>query len=363
MTHRERIRAAVAGRETDILPAGFKATDDVLQRLQAHYAAGSLPELLGRLPVDTFGGFNNCRHGVQPRYVGGPAKVLYPDRYPDGCWDTIYGYQRRWVDGACGRTDEVVGAPLAGAGSPAELERHSWPQADWFDYDAIGPQCDAAGDYAVIFVLGGLGHVANLIGFERLLTDMLLDPPCIDVCFAKLTDFYLEFLERTLAAAAGRIDIVCVQDDFGTQQGPLLGLETYRRFYRPHHRRLFEVAHRHGVGVMMHSCGAVGEFIPDFIEIGADILDPVQTTATGMNPAWLKREYGAHLCFHGGIDTQGTLVSGSPEAVRRQIDGLVSAFGPRGFILAPAHYIQADAPLENVLAAFEHVEALRRVSC
>ena len=360
MKRRERVLAAVGRRPTDVTPVGFKATDDVLARLRQRFDVSDLRGLLNALPVDTYGAFNNCLYGIYPRYVGGPARVLYPDCRADGTWDTIYGYQRRWVAAAGGRTDEVISHPLADAAGAADVEKHEWPQADWFDYATLAQECRDVGDYAVIFNLGGLGHAANLLGFERMLTDMLADPPVIEACFERLTAFYVDFLDRTLRAAAGGIDIVVVQDDFGTQQGPLMSLETYRRFYQPRHRQMFEVAHRHGAKAMMHSCGAVFDFIPDFIAIGADILDPIQTTAAGMAPARLRREYGADLCFHGGIDTQGVLVSGSPGDVSRHIDSLLSGFaGTDGFILAPSHYIQADVPLENVLAMFDHIAGSR----
>ena len=144
------------------------------------------------------------------------------------------------------------------------------------------------------------------------------------------------------------------------QTGPMISPDMYRRFFKPQHRRIFETAHVHGAKVMQHSCGAVTEFIRDFIEIGADILDPVQTTAAGMEPARLEREFGADICFHGGIDTQGVLAAGSPDDVRRQIDQLVRGFGDDGgFILAPAHYLQSDAPWENIMAIFEHVAQWR----
>jgi len=233
MKRRERVLAAVERRPTDVTPVGFKATDDVIDRLLRHSGAGDLHGLLDSLPVDTYGAFNNCLYGVFPRYVGGPPRVLYPERRADGTWDTIYGYRRCWVAAAGGRTDEVIDHPLAGAASAGDVEKHEWPRADWFDYSTVARQCRDAGDYAVIFNLGGLGHAANLLGFERMLTDMLADPPVIEACFDRLTAFYVDFLDRTLCAAAGGIDIVVVQDDFGTQQGPLMSLETYRRFYRP----------------------------------------------------------------------------------------------------------------------------------
>ena len=360
MNRKERVLAAVGGCQPDILPVGFKATDDVVKRLQSHFGIDDFNDLVRALPVDTYGCFSNYRYGVYPEYVGGPPRVLYPDSYPDGTWDTVYGFKRHWVAGAGGYTDEVLVRPLADAENVAALEQHAWPEADWFDYSTVASQCENVGDYAVIFSLGGLGMISNLIGFERLLIDMLADPPFVEACIDRLTAFYVDFLDRTLAAAAGGIDIVCVQDDFGTQRDKLVSLDLYRRFYRPNHQRIFEIAHQHNVKTMMHSCGAVFDFIPQFIEIGADILDPIQTTAAGMNPARLKSEYGADLCFHGGIDTQDTLVKGSPGDVHRQIDGLIDAFADGGgYILAPSHYIQGDAPLENVLAIFDHAARLR----
>ncbi|MDP6153044.1 MAG: uroporphyrinogen decarboxylase family protein, partial [Phycisphaeraceae bacterium] len=254
MKRRERVLAAIDRREPDVLPVGFKATDDVLDKLRSHFGVEELNELLDVLDVDTFGNINNCLYGVYPRYVGGPAKVLYPDCYPDGSWDTIYGYKRRWVPFNGGRNDEVISRPLANA-MIDDLNQHDWPQADWFDYNTLSPQCENVGSRANLFNIGGLGHVANLIGLERLLMDMLLDPPFIEACFHRLTRFYVEFLDRVLEAAAGQIDIVCIHDDFGTQQGPMIGFEQYRRFYKPKHKCIFEVAHRHHAKTMMHSCG------------------------------------------------------------------------------------------------------------
>lgn len=364
MKRRERVLTTVEHQEPDSIPFGFKATDDVLNRLQKHFGVRDLIGLLNILPVDIYGCFNNCLYGIYPEYIGGPSKVLYPDSYSDNSWDTIYGYKRHWVSGACGRTDEVLNFPLADTSSVVDVEKHHWPQADWFDYSSLARQCENVGEYARIFHLGGLGHVANLIGFERMLTDMILNPPFIEACFEKLTHFYVEFLGRVLEEADGGIDIICVQDDFGTQQGPLISLDLYRRFYKPYHKRIFKVAHRHNAKVMMHSCGAIFDFIPEFIDIGTDILDPLQTNAVGMDSARLKIEFGSDLCFHGGIDTQGTLVKGSPKDVCRQIDGLIDAFADcGGFILAPSHYIQTDVPFENVLTMLNYVAQLRCHGC
>jgi uroporphyrinogen decarboxylase len=360
MNHRERILAAVGRRPTDILPVGFKASDDVLRRLQGHFGVTDVRALVRALPVDTYGVFNNCLHGIYPAYCGDSTRVLYPSISPDGTWDTIYGYRRRWHAFAGGHSDEVIDHPLEHAESLADLQRYSWPRADEFDYSTIARQCAAVDEYAILFLAGGLGHVANLLGFERTLMDMALHPELLEYCHGALGEFFVELTDRTLRAAQGRIDIICVQDDFGTQSGKLISLEMYRRFFTPYHRRLFEVAKRHGARVMQHSCGAVFDFIPDFIEIGVDILDPIQTTAVGMDPRRLKEDFGKDLCFHGGIDVQNILVRGTAGDVRRHLDELVETLGrDGGFILAPSHYIQGDAPWANVLTIFDHVTKWR----
>ena len=366
MNRRERVLAAVDHREPDRLPVGFKASEDVIARLAEHYGRDidigrrGLPNLLEVLPVDTFGVFNNSHVGVYPRYVGGPEKVLFPETRADGTWDTIFGYTRKWISAAGWRNAEVVTNPLKDAETPADLAAYSWPRADWFDYSRIGDQCREASDFAIVFLAGSLGQTAHLIGIQRYYTELALNPPFIHDCFDRLCEFFTELTERTLKAADGRIDIICVQDDFGSQTGPLISPVMYRNFFKPFHRRIFDAARRYGARVMMHSCGAVREFIAEFLDIGVDILDPVQTTAAQMDPSGLKREFGRDLCFHGGIDTQGTLVRGSPAEVKAEMDGLVDTFHRNGgFILAPSHYIQADAPWENILTVFEHAADLR----
>jgi len=360
MTPRERVLSAVEHREPDGLPVGFKATDDVLEALKRHFEVADVPSLLDRLPVDTFGAFNNTYYGIYPKYVHGPPKVLYPGTYPDGTWDTIYGYKRRWVPCKGGFNDEVVCWPLAHAETVSDLAGHPWPEADWFVYDSIVDQCAAAGPRAVIFNVGGLGHVANLIGYERVFADMHLNPALLDAALTRLADFYVEFSERTFRAAKGRIDVAVIQDDFGSQRGPLMSLDMFRRFWKPHLARFFAVVRKYGVKAMMHSCGGVFSFIPDFLDMGVEILDPVQTTAEGMKPKMLVREFGDQLCFHGGVATQNLLVHGSAGDIRRHVDNLVeNLFDRGGFILAPTHYIQGDVPLENVLTVYEHVRRYR----
>ena len=356
---RERILAAIDHKTPDILPVGFKASVDVIAKLQKHFGVKDVEGLVAALPVDTHGLFNNCMTGVFPLYTGGPKRLCYPATYFDGTFDTFYGYKRRWVQGTSGRNEEVITHPLEKIETIEDLEKYNWPQADWFDYSTINKQCQQVGDKAIVFLAGSIGQTANLIGFERLMGCLATDPDYIQRCFSKLSEFFCELTSRTLQAAKGRIDIICVQDDFGMQSGPMISLDMYRRYFKPHHQEIFEVAHRYGAKVMMHSCGAVSSFIGEFIDIGVDILDPVQINAEGMAPKHLKQEFGKHICFHGGLDTQHTLLTGTPDDVRNEINKLLYCFaGQGGYILAPSHYIQSDTPWDNLMAIFDHVNSL-----
>jgi uroporphyrinogen-III decarboxylase len=154
-----------------------------------------------------------------------------------------------------------------------------------------------------------------------------------------------------------RIDVVYMTGtDFGMQTGPFVSPQTYRTLYKPFHKRLNDWIHEHTASkVFMHTCGSVMRLIPDFIEAGFDILNPVQCSAKGMEPAELKRCFGDQIVFWGGgVDTQHTLPFGAPDDVRREVRERIRAFGPGGgFVFNPIHNVQARTPIENLLAMFE----------
>ena len=150
------------------------------------------------------------------------------------------------------------------------------------------------------------------------LCDTSLNPDWVNWIDKKFLDFYVEDFTRCLKATRGRIDIFWALTDLGTQAGLLQSRETFHRFIAPPIRTLAELANRHGVKFMFHSCGAVRELVPDLIELGVDILNPIQPAAAGMAPDGLKRDFGTKLCFHGGIDIQYLLPLESAAAVRAE---------------------------------------------
>jgi hypothetical protein len=181
--------------------------------------------------------------------------------------------------------------------------------------------------------------------------------------FERQCELGLANLERIYAVVGDRVSVIFVTGtDFGTQKGPFLSRQTYRELYMPFHKRVNDWVHAHtGWKTFIHSCGSVVALLPDFIEAGFDILNPVQCSAAGMDPAMLKQEFGDSLVFWGGgVDTQKTLPFGTPEEVHRQVRERIEVFGPGGgFVFNAIHNIQARVPAANLVALFEAVETYR----
>jgi uroporphyrinogen decarboxylase len=163
-----------------------------------------------------------------------------------------------------------------------------------------------------------------------------------------------------LAAAGDLVDLIFTADDIGHQQGLLLSLGMWEEIIKPHHVRLNEVIHRHGARAIYHSDGAVMEAVPGLIDMGIDILQALQFDAAGMDPVILKEKYGDRLCFEGGVSVQKTLPFGAPEDVRREVRERISVLGRGGgYILGPAHAIQAGTPSENITAMFDEAARIQ----
>jgi len=225
---------------------------------------------------------------------------------------------------------------------------------------------------AVIGVLncGSLGDVALLPGRDereprgiRRLDDWyaahLLYPDYIKAVFRLQTDIALRNLELYRQAVGDRIQILHLSStDLGTQMGPMIGLTQFRELYKPFYAEMNAWVHEHTAWkTFYHSCGSVVSFIPDFIDMGVDILNPVQMSAAGMGAARLKAEFGDKIVFWGGgVDTQKTLPFGTPAEVRQEVLGRLAIMSEGGgYVFNPVHNVLAKTPVENLLAAFDAV--------
>jgi len=195
-----------------------------------------------------------------------------------------------------------------------------------------------------------------LCGWEEFLVRLACDPPFADRLLEKLADAAIADLQPYLQAVGPYLEVVGFGDDFGVQGGLQLSPPMFRERVKPHLARIYAAAHRGTrAKVFLHSCGSVVELIEDFIQIGVDVLNPVQTSAAGMQPERLKREFGQRIAFWGGgADVQRLLPLGSPQEVRRDVRRRLEVFAPGGgYVCAPIHNLQADVPPSNVAAMYE----------
>jgi uroporphyrinogen decarboxylase len=372
MESRERVLTAVARREPDRVPCDYWAVPEVTERLCAELGLDGREALLEHLGVDL-------------RYVEGPAFVGQERRvHADGSVEDLWGVRRRTVEvrgqfpagGGCGRGrdearqvgaqftfryKEVVEPPLARAETVREIEEYSgWPSADAWDYSQVAAQCEAHAGRAVVLHGNRLDRTAQLKtimylrGMEQTYIDLARSPALVEAMLARIKAYYLDYNDRVFRAAAGRADLFLMGDDFGTQTGPMMSLAMWRRTFRDGFRAFVELAHRHGLKVMHHSCGSVRSLVPEFIDAGLDILQALQPRAKGMDLAALKQEFGGHIAFAGGMDIQRTLPFGTPVEVEAEVeDRMRAAKAGGGYIIGTAHNLLPEVPTENILALFE----------
>ncbi|MDK2896582.1 MAG: hypothetical protein PWP04_702 [Candidatus Atribacteria bacterium] len=181
--------------------------------------------------------------------------------------------------------------------------------------------------------------------------------------FSRMTDIGLQNLKLFHQAVGEKIQVIVVSGtDFGSQNGPFISQEVYRKLFKPFHQKINNWIHQNtSWKTFIHTCGSVYDLLSDIKEAGFDILNPVQISAAKMNPQELKENFGAHFTFWGGgVDTQKTLPFGTPDEVRAEVRQLIETFRPEGgFVFATVHNVQANIPEENLLALFETVNEYR----
>lgn len=252
--------------------------------------------------------------------------------------------------------DHAISGPLENATTVADIVSHPWPKPSHFEYAPIVEIAESHRDRILVGGLwsGILGDVVRLYGFERFLTDIALSPKVVHALIDTVTDVYLELNEMLFSLLDGLLDVFFFGNDFGTQNGLLMSVDMWREFYFENTRKLCSLAHSHGLAVMMHSCGAVSPLIDDLIEAGVDILDPVQTSAVGMEPAVLAERFGGRIVFHGGIDTQHVLPTATPREAEEHAGDIAATFG-RGYIACGSQLYGPDIPLENIVAVYRRL--------
>lgn len=253
--------------------------------------------------------------------------------------------------------------PMADVMSLEELNEWSYPEMDKQEIDDIAARAKNLyenTDKAICGVFNGnIFELGQLYwGYENFYCNLVDEDSedMMDAYFEKRVDMLMKDLSNYLAACGKYLSCIEFTDDLGTQESLLLSPETYRRRIKPQHKRMFDFIHKNypEVKVLYHSCGAISELIPDFIEIGVDALNPVQISAAGMAPKRLVEMYGKDITFWGGgVDTQTTLCSRTPEQVADEVKRNLDEFTKgSGYVFSQVHNIEASVPGENIVAAF-----------
>jgi uroporphyrinogen decarboxylase len=370
MTARARVRAVLAHREPDRIPfdlGGTRVTGihaRAYERLRPALGLepgpariGDLTQQLAEVEPDVAAALETDVRLVSPR--GGSAyrrEIREIDGYHT--FTDEWGVGRRMpIEG--GLYYDSSAPPLAGDVDLAAVDALPVPDAaDAARYAGMGEEArrHAADGFAVAVgsICGGLTEgLFKLRGFEDGYLDLAGDPALARRVMERVLEVKLGYWERALPLVGDAADVLVEADDLGGQDRTLFSPPTYRDLVRPLHRELFDYLHsRTSAKIFFHTCGAVRELIPDLVEIGVDILNPVQVSAANMDSGELKREFGHDLVFWGGgVDTQRILGSGTPAEVRTEVLRRVGDLrGDGGFVFAAVHNIQPNVPVANILA-------------
>jgi uroporphyrinogen decarboxylase len=381
ITSRQRILTALAHQEPDRIPLDLGSTQitgiHVIAYQRLRQALG-LPPADAQL-VDVIQGLALPDDDVVAR-LGVDVRGLFPlnshnwqvveEEFDDGTQDGQYWvYHDEWgITHRKPRPDglyySVWQPPLEKPELTAQdIAEHPWPRLD--DPQRIAglrqqAELYRAAGYAVMLKdpFAGLFEFAQrIVGMQNLLVMMATEKALAGVLLDKMVELKLNFWEMALPELADVVDVISQADDYGTQVSQLISPRMFREQLKPRWQAIFECmkALAPNAKRFFHSDGNVRPILPDFIELGVEILNPIHITATGMEPGALKRDFGDALVFWGGgVDTQGVLPYGTPQEVRDNVQRNIDALAPGGgFVFTTVHNIQADVPAENMLAMYE----------
>lgn len=378
-TSRSRVEAALNHREPDRVPYDLGGTiltginqhayrrlrrclglpDAEIQIEDMHQQLAQVHEdVKARLKVDVW--------GLNPGKVPGAT----PPPWTEGDYHKIideWGIEW-WMPVEGGFYYDMRRHPLADIDTVAGLEKSKWPDpVHPARFKGLAERADVLmNQRQVAYVLGrnapGVWEISLWMrGFENFFCDMVERPAFAEALMDKICEIKMRYWARALEVLGPNVMMISEADDLASQSKCLCSPAMYRRFIKPRHTRLFAFIKKHAkvpVKIFYHSCGAVAPLIPDLIESGIDILNPVQVSAAGMDTRELKQRFGQDLTFYGGgVDTQRVLPRGTPQEVKDEVRRRIDDLAPGGgFIFNTVHNIQADVPPENIVAMWEALQ-------
>ncbi len=371
LTHRERVLRAINHQEPDRVPLDLGGTytssiaHGAYDRLSAHLnLAGESPVIrkwasVVRPNENVLKHFDIDTRMVVPRYGNDWNEYwrLSPGQ-EEGYFKDEWGIV--WKKPETGHSF-ISNHPVSGDPDINALEKYRWPDPDDPErYHGLKEQAKALKeetDYAVIGIFPRpiVSLSQFLRGYENWFMDMGINQDFLEALMDKILEIDLKIGKHILDAIGKYVDLMFVHDDLATQENLMFSPESYRKIVKPRHQKIFNFIKTHSdAKIIYHTDGAIYPIIDDFIEIGVDALNPVQTSTQGMDSEGLRKNFGDRLCFWGGIDTQDILPNGSPEEVREEVKKQIESLGKSGnYIISAVHNIQDDVPAENIIAMFD----------
>ena len=369
MTPRQRVAATLSHKEPDRVPVtlGGSAnhlTEQRYQLLRDHFGFEDAPRrtLVGFYTTPDYNPLLD-HLGTDFRFIHiRPSQGFIANPVGPGFQEFVdeWGLKHRLVSGYY----DLAGAPLAKVLSISAIDNFPWPDP----YDParlVGlkeeiEQLYYHTDYAIAAhrpVYGNLWEMTRLmVGMENALLLTVTDTKLFDYLVGKLAEVLDGFYDAFLGVVGPYVQIVEIADDYGTNVGPMFNPKVYAQFLKPRYRRTINLIKRKApqAKVLLHCDGAIRKFMPDLIESGFEVLNPIEAHLPGMDPVGLKQDFGRDMTFQGGVDVKRVLTQGSIEDVRREVRLRIEQMAQDGgYILAPAHNFGNDIPLENMLAFFE----------
>ena len=313
--------------------------------------------ILDELDIDTRGVYPGAPDGGNDRTL------------PDGTWIDHWGVEWHKPEGV--PYYELKRSPLAGEITVADIVSYPWPNLEGDPGITRGLREEVrhwreTTDCAIVVNMPApVVHVSQFLrGFEDWYMDVVADPKLFEALLDACLEVNTSVLVEVLNAVGSDVDVIMTSDDIGTQIGMQCSPRHYRKYIKPRHARFFDIIHSAtDAKLMFHTCGSVRPIIGDLIDIGVDVLNPVQPRAADMDPGELKREFGHCVSFWGGIDIQETLPFGSVTDVYAEVRQRFEELGQGGgWVLCPAHNIQPDVPPENIVALYRAGKEVGRYS-
>ena len=342
LNHKERVLSVLERKEVDRIPVDIWYTSEVINNLQSYFKVKTPLEVFNCLELDKI-------VWVIPKYMGGLDGINW------------WGATIKKINTGTAVYHEFASQPLKGYDKPELIaDFPDWPDLDKFDYEgSVEFAKQSFQNYATLGPWVSFFEVYCILrGLEQSMIDLFDAPELVNVILDKIEFCQTEMMKRLLDRAGKYISMVFVSDDMGSQQGLLMSLDFWDKYFKARLRRWCDLIHSYGIKVFYHSDGAVEPLIPRLIECGIDVLNPIQHICSEMDMVELKRKYGDKLIFHGGVDTQMAMPFGTVDDVRKETLRCLESLGKdkKGYICCSCHNIQAGTPVENIIAMIETVK-------